>query len=74
MILESLAAAFEGCTWNCVPGEPQAGCSKPRARGQEQLASETGPLSGFQAGIPQERVNENKTTMKRMITGMPNAT
>ena len=47
----------------------QATHTRPDAFGVGQ----TGPLPGLQAGMPQERVNEKRTTMKRMIAGMPNA-
>ena len=42
MILESSAAASEGCTRNCVLGEPQVARSKPRTRGQARLTSADG--------------------------------
>ena len=58
-----------------MPEERQIERSRPHTRGQGRLASaEEAALSGFQAGIPQERVNEKSTTMKRMIEGTPNAT
>jgi hypothetical protein len=48
----------------------QAPHAKPGAIG----VGRRGRRLGFQAGIPQERVNEKSTTMKRMIAGTPNAT
>ncbi len=57
-----------------MPEERQMARSRPRggARGDWRLP--TTLLPRLQAGIPQERVNEKSTTMKRMIEGMPNAT